>query len=367
MMSEKPNLQDRGSWTSASAAHADSLCPGRHLAQRDIASVSTADAAHGTRIHAALAKDDPTGLNVEEADIYESCLSIWKTLVKDMEIVGGTAKEFREIRYWVKLQPEGFSHSGQLDRVARVGPRALIAEFKTLAGDIPTASRNLQLRDQVVLAAGNLLVNEVGAVVIQPLVTHKPEVCVYTQADIAKAQTEMFARIRASNDPNAKRVADEVQCKFCRAKNQCLEYQQWAGSTVPSMTSLLDVPMSAWSEKQKAFFLERRSIAQKWLDDCMDAIKAELIGNPNAVPGWMLKPGNKRISITDPQKLYDRFSETGGTLEQYMKCLTVVQTPFKETVSKLTGLRGQSLQEKCEELFRGITKETRNSPSVVSV
>ena len=59
--------------TSASNASADRKCPGRAIAQRGIPEVKSDDAEHGRAIHEALAKQDPTGLDVDQMDIYESC------------------------------------------------------------------------------------------------------------------------------------------------------------------------------------------------------------------------------------------------------------------------------------------------------
>ena len=54
-MSTLPITTERRGATSASNAHADALCPGRHLAQRGLAEpAERADAAHGRSIHEAL-------------------------------------------------------------------------------------------------------------------------------------------------------------------------------------------------------------------------------------------------------------------------------------------------------------------------
>lgn len=67
----------RGSWTSASSAPYDALCPARHLRQRGIPepASSTPDADSGSRVHAWLAGKD-VKLTREERDVAEACAEI---------------------------------------------------------------------------------------------------------------------------------------------------------------------------------------------------------------------------------------------------------------------------------------------------
>jgi len=174
----------------------------------------------------------------------------------------------------------------------------------------------------------------------------------------------MFERVAASNDPQAKRIPGEVQCKFCLAKRKCHEYQQWAGSSVPNMLSLLDVPAAAWTPQQRAIFLDRKGVAQKWLDDCEAAIKQAMAEDPNAVPGYQLKPGAKRETIVNAQGVYERFSVIGGTPEQFMKCVNVKKTQLKEQVSAITGARGKALDKAIGTMTEGCVEVKQNAPSI---
>ena len=175
--------QQRGTNTSASNAAADSLCPGRHLAQAQFPEEEKdRDSAYGTRVHDALAAQNPTMLTAEQESIYESCNAIVEKVLPIFfgeEIKNMLAVPNREKRYWIKWA-DGLQHSAQVDAVYRKGTKALIVEFKTLNGDQQESSRNAQLRDQAVLFDFNCpLLTEIGVVVVQPLVTHSPELCVY--------------------------------------------------------------------------------------------------------------------------------------------------------------------------------------------
>jgi len=369
---------ERRGGTSASNAQADSLCPGRHLAQRGLPETSNGDASYGTRIHAALSTQDPSNLTLEERETYDACLAIEAEQVK--KFFGAEfAKDVKtirenggETRRWVKVPavaggPIVFEHSCQCDVVHRTVQRALIVEYKTLAGDVPVSSKNLQLRDQQCLVRGSLLIQgDIGVVVVQPFVTRNPDICVYTAEDTMQATLEMFDRIRASNNPKSLRVAGEDQCKYCRAKFHCLEYQQWASAMVPALARL-EVPAAQWTAEQRSIFLSRAPIAEKWLEETKAAIKAGLLQDPNFAPGFTLKAGNTIETVKDPQECFNRFLGLGGKPEQFMQAVKVGKTALKEAVHVATDKKGKALDKVIEDMLQGITERKQNSPSIVKV
>lgn len=368
--------------TSASNAQADTLCPGRHLAQKGIPETPPGpDAEFGRIIHSALAVGSEEGKHTvdlmkmtgEQRDIFDACREIEKEGIRQYFGNSPTPENqaqqfipkrvFREQRYWCMVDNK-FEHSGQPDVIVRAGPKAIIFEYKTLAGDVPESPTNLQLRDQVVLTAGSLLLKEIAVAVIQPLVTHEPTLTLYNEAAIKQAETEMWDRVRKSNDPASLRVAGEVQCKYCRARGVCKEYQKWAGSLLPVPASIVDLPMADWTPDQCALFASGRAAAQKWLDEAEAMLKARLTANPEAVPGWCLKEGIYRETITDPQELFNRFGTLGGTLEQFLACIAVTKGKFEEQVRGIAKLKGKALKSKVEELLQDITESKQNAPSL---
>lgn len=378
-MSTQTNDERRGA-TSASNAAADALCAGRHLAQKGLPEVKGPDADFGRAIHAALAVVDDNAaqnLKFEHREIFDACRAIEKKVIA--QFFGGepapspsvAPHTWREQRYWCMVpDTDGkprYEHSAKPDYVGRRGMRALILEYKTLAGDVPSSPTNLQLRDQVVLVAGNLLVPEIGVAVIQPLVTHSPEICLYDQETIKRAEAEMWIRVRASNDPKSRRSPGAVQCKFCLAKNICAEYQRWAGGMVPGMLNILEVPVASWTPEQRAIFCERRSIAQKWLDETQAQIEGLLLADVNAVPGWALEPGAIRETITDPQAVCDRFVQLGGSREDFLKTVSVAKQKLREQVFQTTGAKGKALEQAMATLLEGLVKQSQNKSSLKRV
>jgi hypothetical protein len=372
-MTTQPDIIDeRGGFTSASNAEYDLLCQGRHLAQKGkTAGPESADASHGRLIHDALRTGDTSKLSIEQHDIYESCVTIENKLLMELFPEMAHSKEqikaWREERLWVTITATGHKHSAKPDVVYRFGQRALIIEYKTLAGEIPESPKNQQLRDQAVLVSGNKIVSDIAVAVIQPLVTHSPEVCYYAREDLKRAETEMFARVNASHDPTAKRTAGEAQCKFCLARNECADYQKFAGSMVPHMLSLLDVPVVAWSPDQRAMFLDKAKVAQKWLDETQSEMKRLMAEDPHAVTGYILKPGVIRESVTNAQGVYERFSELGGTAEQFLQTVTVKKGELKEQLSAVTKKKGKELNSMMSTLLEGMVEAKQTAPTIEKV
>lgn len=378
----QPANNPRGKWTSASNAQADALCPGRHLAQ---AAMPEGDgegeyASIGRKIHAALAaytvgdrkanRPLTDRLSLQERETYEACLEMQREIVakyftKDQD---PNFHEFREQRYWARFQAGGaeYQHSGQVDYLARMAMSILILDYKVLLGEVAESPKNMQLRDLACLAAGNFIpTEEVAVAIIQPHVTRSPEICVYSKEDLARATKEMFERVFQSNQPNAKRVAGEMQCKFCRAKAGCKEYQQWAGKLVPAVAApLISVPMASWNVEQCVLAANSIGPAQKFLDDIKEMLKERLAKDPESVPGWELKPGSVREKITNPQGVFDRFSTLGGKIERFMPCVEVGKTKLREALHELTGAKGKALDAAMKTLTDGMVEAKQAEPSL---
>lgn len=374
----------RHGWTSASAAPADSLCAGRHQAQKNIAQKPSDDASGGQAIHDALRASDASKLTLDQVDVYDSCKTIEAKLVKavfgDKPVIA-----FREQRYWCKIQvtrPPGgnpalsshivLEHSGQADVVYRSGPMALCLDYKTLQGDVEDSPKNLQLRDLACLVKGHFVtVDQIATAIIQPLVTHDPEVCMYDNSDLARAEAEMFARVAASNALGAKRVAGETQCKFCLAKGKCVEYSAWTGGMMPTgnvepvvKELIFQTAMEAWTPNQRAIAASLLGPAGKALDEIKEFLKDGLAQDPTFVPGWTLTAGTKRESIKDPQACFDRFAGMGGKLEDFMATVSVGKTRLKEAVNKVTGSVGRKLDADVAKLTEGIVEASVSAPSL---
>lgn len=354
--------------TSASNAPADALCAGRHQAQSGIPESTTADSDFGTAIHDALKTDDPSKLQSDQLSIYEGCVEIREKLI--MEKFGmdaPIAKRIKEQRFWWTSGDGKLRHSGQVDLLVFHGEEGLLIDYKALPGEVEGAAQNEQLRDQVALTAGANKLTEIDVAIVQPLVTYSPQLCRYDRVSIERSQVEMGLRVAASNDPNAKRTAGTLQCKFCRARFTCKEYAAFTALSAPSSMSSLTVPVHDWTPEQRALFCERLPMAVKWLEECKHQIKAMLKERPESVPGWRLEKGDTRRSITNPAELHARFLALGGTTDQFMQCVEIGKGKLEAQIRAVTALKGKGLKTKMEEIQVGIVEEKECEPSLGEV
>lgn len=364
--------------TSASSAEADSRCPGRFLAQRGLPDLPSEDAAFGTGVHETLATGDESDANAKQLNIAESCKDIEAKLVA--QVFGPDASKCRvfvEERFWCNVDGK-FLHSAKPDKAYRFGPKALILEYKALAGQRPDAPSNKQVMDQCVLVARSLLCTEVYAALVQPLITHDPTIVKYDYKALTQAEQEMRARVVASNNLNAKRVAGPEQCKFCKAKPSCKEYAVWNKSLLPAPVNVFDVPVSQWTPEQCATFCNGMGQAEKWLSECKAAMRSLLEANPDAIPGWQLEPGQVRHPIVNPQELFNRFltmgrecnpDEVGDGIDprlmaMFMQCVTITKEKFEAQVRAATKLKGKALNKAMQDLLKGVTEDKQNAPSL---
>lgn len=306
--------------------------------------------------------------------MFDSCREIEKKVVG--AFFGDSPLDYRVFRHerlWLPNsgKPGFIAHSGEPDVVFRAGTKALVADYKVLTGDVADASSNMQLRDLAVLVAGSYApLDQVATVIIQPLVTHSPEVALYTLPDLERAFAELVARVKASNDPKSPRVAGEVQCKFCRARSTCPEFNRWQGSILPVVVEpvqqalLFTVAMTNWNPEQRALAASILPIATKRLEEIKEFLKSLLAADPGAIPGYGLKDGATRTTIVDAQACFDRFATLGGKLPDFLKTITVQKGKLEEAVNEVCDIKGKALKSKMAELLEGITETKQNEPSL---
>ena len=111
--------------------------------------------------------------------------------------------------------------------------------------------------------------------------------------------------------------------------------------------------------------MERLPVAEKWLDWCKAEMKKLLKADPESIPGYTLKEGNTRSTIVNAQSVFDRFSKSGGTLEQFMQCISVGKGDLKTALKEATKLKGKKLDEALDGVIAGNVETTQNEPSIV--
>ena len=345
-----------------SASHVERLmlCPGSWQLERTLPpSPESEDAASGTRIHAAMA-GDMVALSPSETETMEMCMALEvKTLLEVLE-TDEPETTHREKRLWLD---EDESISGKADVIFQHGKRALILDAKTGRNEVESASSNLQLRTLAVLwFVNHVEVDDITVGIIQPWVSPQVSLSRYTCEHLIQATDELDAILDEAESPNAKRVPGEKQCKYCRAKAVCPEARNYALTTLHNP----EQSVSTLTGEALGDYLGRLPLVETIVEALKVEAKRRLTEDPSSVPGWELKPGAQKETITNPQTVFNRFSEQGGDVAGFLACITVAKGKLEDALRLLNpALKGKSLKEAVRSLVDGCTETKANAASLV--
>jgi hypothetical protein len=290
---------ERQSLPSASEMCANSKCVGRRALIHSLREKglllkgSSADARLGERIHASLVGEEED-LERKAHEIRDDCDRL--ATLAATQYFGHPPGELQRIlyeqRFWYHIGETPF-FSGKPDRVYVNSERILDVNFKTGRGDEEDAHLNLQLRTEVVLLKHCYPeVKEIAATIVQPLVTHTPEIAVYSEDELHQALVEILEIV----DQTAWEVERTAGpwCKFCPARAFCPEARALA-TIDPLKVSVEALPSGAAASEM----LEKVNVAYDILDALWEAFKAKVATEPEAVPGWRIGPGKKVRYVKD--------------------------------------------------------------------
>ena len=123
-----------------------------------------------------------------------------------------------------------------------------------------------------------------------------------------------------------------------------------------------------WTPEQRSLFLEREKQARDWLESRKDEIKALMGEDPQAVPGYALKPGRTTETVTDANTVFQRFvADLQGTPDQFMPAVKVLKTGLKDAVRAATSHKGKQLDADMDALLLGCVDPKTSSPTIERV
>ncbi len=361
-----PNQSDdRGIWPSASAAEANHLCPGRHLAQLGIPEEpQTPDAESGTVIHDAWANRPRRPLTHDEQESLEALRSRSDEIFRQWNPnpAGYKAGLIASIEKRLWHNSCGMKCSGQVDRFYIIGYRALIIDGKRGRKVVTTEPTNRQLRWLAALVAINYPgVTEVTVALAQHWAP-KTAPCVYDINALSEALQQMEEDVGACYAPDVKRIAGPVQCEYCRAKKNCPEFLA-SGLPVPyepqpaSQTQVQDAVSALPGPRLGLLLSMSRLVVEVAESECR-----KRLADGSAVDGWKMSPGRTMEKIVDPQTLFERFILAGGKTEQFLPAVTVQKGKFKDALRGVAGLKGKALDSRLAEMLDGLTESKTGNP-----
>ena len=355
---------ERKGLPSASSAQRYALCPGSFLLEQSVHEPDTAgaDAQIGNRIHGFLA-GEKINLGDDEAKLAAICFSQEVEIAKAVFPFQERLNITRERRLWAVDADFNKSWSGKPDVVYNDGLNALVIDYKTGRGTVEHATGNAQLRALAVLVNASFgPFGEVTVAIIQPL-AGEPTTCTYGVEDLSRAEFEINSMMEDIRKPGQPRNPSADACKYCRAKGVCPEAQAEV-SKLPTLVPRdgLEIVMTP---EQIAEFLAKAPLAEAVIESVRGKARRMLEAG-HAIPGWKLKPGSVRETITQPETVFGRFVEAGGTQAQFVVAISITKTKLKEAVRSATGRKGKELDAVVETILDGCTESKQTAPSLVA-
>jgi CRISPR/Cas system-associated exonuclease Cas4 (RecB family) len=362
---------------SASSFGRYAACPGAFALERQareagqLANEPTPEGDSGSRIHRALA-GEKVQLTAEESEILDKCWWLESVVLKDEfgDLLPPAIE--RERRIWCHdprdLRP---LFSGQFDLVARRDNKIFIVDYKTGWGDVTQAERNWQLRALVALLACEEGDPEhpptITAALILPHQNPQIERVLYTGQDVLAAMADCVRLARIILSPGQPRIAGE-QCRHCPVREICPEARDLVGKF--AVMTVDDRHGELMTADHLLWALERCGAVEEVIGKIRARAKRMLEADPNSLPGWRLKPGVMRSTITHVAALWDRLHGQHPmqvTAEGFAGACSMTKTHLKELLRNSLGLKGRALDDACRESVDGLTEEKQTSPTLERV
>lgn len=312
------------------------------------------DAISGTKVHAAWAGES-VHLDAMQAETLAKLQRMESMLVTDWAGNDEHTLLGREMRLWLHDGWEPL-HSGQFD--AAYGTistrRILILDAKTLFGEVSPAETNDQLRELVALGRFNYPgCVQFTVAILQPWVNARPSVAYYDQAEAELALRLLRQGILDCADPDAPRTAGPW-CRYCSAIALCEEARAQVGVTYNLAKRIIEGEFALPIGSRGAAVLDSIKTAETVLEALLKAYKALITAQPDAVPGWQLRNGNKVREITDVLGAY-KIARELMISEEFFAAASLKIGPLEERLGK----------KRFKEVFEPVITYRQNAPMLV--
>ena len=320
-------------------------------------------ASRGTRVHGGLSGEiELTALSHDELQTVEE-LSIQEEILLDQFTREGWKVESvtKEKRLWEDASESRWS--GKPDKVLIMqnddkDRGALVIDYKSTRYT-ERAEENLQLAALAVLVDCDQS-RSVKVIHVALVFPDGFDVAVYDIDALEEAAEKCKALVDSITITHTEtRTPSQNACRWCSAKSICPE----AKSQMNSLVRVQPQDLVAGDFPQ---LLERCAIAESLIKDIRAQAKKQL-EDGKEIPGWELKPGHIRSTITDTEEVYNRAAVLGIDGKQFSSKVTISKKNLEELVRDKLGQKGELLNRTVAELTSGCTTDKKTSASLREV
>jgi hypothetical protein len=116
--------------------------------------------------------------------------------------------------------------------------------------------------------------------------------------------------------------------------------------------------------QQGAEVLEALERITKLVEEAKAFYKAQLAKDAHCVPGWALKPGNRRRSLGNPQRVWERLQNV-LTTEQFLCAVKIEVGKLQDIWAQVSGIPGTGARELFNKELEDLVIELQSAPSLV--
>jgi hypothetical protein len=336
---------------SASSFLLTALCPGREALLREMGDTPEPideDAERGTKLHAAWEKEDPSGLDAEDVEIYERGLELvklaiaqWVSDFKIEKFVEGP----REERFYFHSSQGQVAASGQADRHYHSVPEGfiLVLDFKSLyAKNLVPSELNWQARFLSVAASREYCAHHSRFSFLKAMWS-KLDTVDYDPLDLERAQYSIHQVLWDSKNAIQRRAG--AHCRHCKAVSGCQEASAW--QMLPSVQAGAQgdgiTPKVASELVENISLLDCRKIWESSTarHNIEDACKTRLKALPDGELAELgLALGEPRINrpITNAASAWSFLAMAGIPTEKLWRSVSLSKTTLTDIVAEQLGL-----------------------------
>lgn len=244
----------------------------------------------------------------------------------------------------------------------------LVIDYKTGRGVVPLASQNIQMRALAVLTAqakGKNPKSGIHVAIIQPRCDPQFSLAYYTPDDLRRAEREIWKVIQRATDGLPKRVPGESQCRYCRGKSVCPEARERALVVIeeiaPTMEQAENVILTL-SPEEIGNLLPRFELAEA-IGEAVKKHAKKMLAEGIDIPGYTLKAGATRRTITDAQRAYWLLAEVMPP-EQFAACCKVSIGDLEKAVAVELEMPKRMASDWVTERLYEVIETAQNQPSL---
>jgi hypothetical protein len=308
---------------SASGAHRWTACPGSVAAEAGFPDQTSSFAEEGTMAHdlmelALITKKPCTDFKVYDSEMMGH-VQTYVDYVNSLALPGDSVFIERRVDFseWV---PEGF---GTADTVILGGDRIHIVDLKYGKGVPVYAENNPQAMLYALGAYAEFSFvadfDTVRISIVQPRLDSISEWEI-SATDLLKFGETARQAAEATQDPNAKRIPGEKQCRFCKAKATCPALYKLTADTIMVDFEQIDHPpqLSKLTDDQLRTVLENKPLIEAWMGSVEQIISRRLIDG-GKFDGFKLVEGRTVRKWSDEDRAGETLVDLVGESSTYTK------------------------------------------------